>query len=549
MDVNCSSRAPLPEGPFDVVVIGGGIHGVAVARQCALAGKSTLLLEQHDFGAGTTSRSPRTIGDVLSDLERGDFATVREALRERDNLLLERGHLVRHVTGLVALGPERRRSALEVRFGLWLRRKLGQVSLSPEAEAQAQSLQNLLGPDAGWTVLPFDDAICEFPERLVAEWLREALEAGALARNHCRVLELKIAGGKVRGVVLRDLLGRREQLIAARWVIDATGPSIGHLAQQSGIGSDPAVVTVRNSYLVLRSFAGAPNASVYGEGVYGRPVSLVPCNGYLIFGPSEVLKKNSFAAPQPGNVELEYIEASFRKLFPHVEPEIVAAFAGDSAVARQRGFGGKFMQNRSLVIDYADQGARGLLGVIGGALTTVSSTVRDCAAHLGFSLSPSPEREFLPNRRSGVEQALHQWARAVSGSAGIPEQTAHAIAGWYGRHALGIARLAQRDESLRAPLCPHAHHIVAEAVDAVRHEGAVLLADILLRRVPVASGACWSPECTGIAAQRIGRALGWSPAEMLRQAMNFEAERAAFLVPPQPRHHPPSPRIPDTLAA
>src|SRR5919109_380851 len=74
-------RANLDGERFDVAVIGGGINGVAIARECARAGRRTLLLEQHDFGSGTTSRSTRIIHGGLRYLEHGEFGLVRQAFR------------------------------------------------------------------------------------------------------------------------------------------------------------------------------------------------------------------------------------------------------------------------------------------------------------------------------------------------------------------------------------------------------------------------------------------------------------------------------------
>src|SRR5499427_4752958 len=114
-----NSRMPLENAPFDVLVIGGGINGVAIARECARAGRRTLLVEQHDFAAGTTSRSTRIIHGGLRYLEHGDFAQVRESLSERQKLLREYPHQVRPLEFVLALDGESRRSALAIRAGLW----------------------------------------------------------------------------------------------------------------------------------------------------------------------------------------------------------------------------------------------------------------------------------------------------------------------------------------------------------------------------------------------------------------------------------------------
>jgi glycerol-3-phosphate dehydrogenase len=84
---------------------------------------------------------------------------------------------------------------------------------------------------------------------------------------------------------------------------------------------------------------------------------------------------------------------------------------------------------------------------------------------------------------------------------------------------------------LRAPICPHTSHVVAEVVEAYRREYAVTLADVLLRRVPVALGACWSESCSREAALRVGAVLGWNEQAMGANLEAFETERSAFLRP------------------
>ena len=96
---------------------------------------------------------------------------------------------------------------------------------------------------------------------------------------------------------------------------------------------------------------------------------------------------------------------------------------------------------------------------------------------------------------------------------------------------MSIVQLARSNPLMRASLCPHTEHIVAEAVEAFQDEYAVTLGDVLLRRVPVALGACWSKECSELAAARIASAKGWSDAETRSQLENFEIERTTFLAP------------------
>src|SRR5207247_2693376 len=101
-----ATRPSLESERFHVVIIGGGINGVAVARECARAGKRTLLVEQNDFASGTTSRSTRIIHGGLRYLEHGELGLVRESLRERERLLRERAHLVNPLHFLLLLNDQ-----------------------------------------------------------------------------------------------------------------------------------------------------------------------------------------------------------------------------------------------------------------------------------------------------------------------------------------------------------------------------------------------------------------------------------------------------------
>ena len=105
-----------------MVVIGGGINGVAVARQCARAGKRVLLVEQNDFASGVTSRSTRIIHGGLRYLESGEISLVRESLRERQRLMRTQPHLVHPLHFLLLLNEKSKHSAMKVRAGLWLYR-------------------------------------------------------------------------------------------------------------------------------------------------------------------------------------------------------------------------------------------------------------------------------------------------------------------------------------------------------------------------------------------------------------------------------------------
>src|SRR5437879_13732233 len=124
MTLAIKPRFSLEGQHFQVVVIGGGINGVAIARECARAGKRALLVEQNDFASGVTSRSTRIIHGGLRYLEHGELDLVRESVRERERLLRERSHLVHPIHFLFLLNENSQRSAMKVRAGLWLYQRM-----------------------------------------------------------------------------------------------------------------------------------------------------------------------------------------------------------------------------------------------------------------------------------------------------------------------------------------------------------------------------------------------------------------------------------------
>jgi glycerol-3-phosphate dehydrogenase len=528
---------------FDVLVIGGGINGVAIARECAQWSKRTLLIEQNDFSSGTTSRSTRIIHGGLRYLEHGEIGLVRESLHERERLLNQLPHLVRPLQFLLALRKNSRslmRSSLAIRAGLWLYHRWAGGSGRRAPSNDLKAFERQLDDGQAWSVYSYEDAQCEFPERLVAEWLTESVESGAVVCNHTQLLEITRNHGRVTGARLRDKISGQEYVIQATNIVNATGPWADTVIGASGISTPRMVGGIRGSHLVLPKFKDAPEQAIYTEAVDGRPIFVIPWNGQLLVGTSEVADSSAPDNPQPSAQEVDYLFQSFVRLFPRsglTQADIRYDFAGIRPLPFAPNKAASSVTRKHILHDHADDGAVGLISVIGGKLTTAASLARDVIRELGVDV-PEPENVFAsPAMEEDVESIVRQWARLVACKAKIPAGCAEAIAEWHGRHALTIAHAASLDERLREPLCSHSCHVVAEAVEAVAHESAITLGDILLRRVPVALGACWSETCSREAAHKIGRALRWDESRIYAELLRFEEERIQFL---HPRHGQPT---------
>jgi glycerol-3-phosphate dehydrogenase len=534
MSLAIKPRPSLEGQHFQVVIIGGGINGVAVARECARAGKRTLLVEQNDFASGVTSRSTRIIHGGLRYLEHGEIDLVRESVRERERLLRERSHLVQPVHFLFLLNEKSQRSAMKVRAGLWLYEKIAGRKSADLSEMELKRVERALDAGHKWSIFNYEDAQCEFPERLVAEWMTEAAEAGAVVRNHCEVLAVNVSQGRARGVLLRDRITNKDERVEAGWIVNCTGPWADRICQRSAVRtSKPMLGGVRGSHIVLPRFPGAPSAALYTEASDGRPVFILPWNEQVLVGTTEVADTGDPSKTAPSNEEIEYLLRTVTKLFPKAKisaHDIKYAFAGVRPLPNAPGNAASAITRRHFLHDHKADGAERLISAIGGKLTTAASMARECARQIGLTVAEPTMVAMGPG--PALDPMLDQEVLDIARAGSVSEETARGLMEWHGQRAMDIARMALVSAELRAPICPHSSHIVAEVVEAYRKEFAVSLGDVLLRRVPVALGACWSESCSREAALRIGAVLGWNELALGENLESFEMERAAFLQRP-----------------
>jgi len=533
MTLTESIREPLAGQHFQVAIVGGGITGVAIARECARAGKRTLLVEQRDFASGTTSRSTRILSGLRS-LEQGEVADTREILREQQRLVHERPHLAHASHFLMALSSENQRSAMSARTSLWLYRRMVEGKLDTASfELAHKKLEHALDHGLRWSIFDYEDAQCEFPERLVAAWLGEAVSAGAVVRNHTQVLAIDVIAGRARGLMLRDWTRNIEEKIEATWVINATGPWVDKLCQRSSIKTHrPMTTGVRGSHIVVPNFPGAPSTTLYGETIDGKPLFVVPWNEQILVGATQVADTADPSKVQPAIDEIEYLLRSLARMFPKARmsaSDIRYAYAGVRPIPFD--LKAKPSLPPPAIHDHEDDKVSRMISVVGGSLATAMAAGRDCAREIGIRV-PEPRAVGMVDSKM-LSPLFDQWVVDIAEAGNISEDSSRAIVEWHGKSAMDIARSAMSSVELRTPLCPHSQHIVAEAVHAYRHECAVTLGDVLLRRVPVALGRCWSESCSREAALRIGAVLGWNDMTVGANLEALEMERAAFLRKPR----------------
>ncbi len=526
-------RRPLEGERFQVIVIGGGIQGAAIARECARTGRRTLLVEQHDFASGATGRSTRLLDGALRSLASKEIAFARELLQEQQRLLAEYPHLVHPANVLLTLASGSPHNSLSAKTTLWLYRKMrGNRGDDSQISFEAKRLERALPNGKTWTISSFEDARCDFPERLVAEWLGDAIEAGAVARNHTQALAVDVRHGRVQGVLLRDLLTGAEERAEATWVVNATGAWADRLCQRSRVRTEkPLLRGFRSTCIVLPTLGGAPESPVLTEGPDGRLFYIRPWNGQTLVGSRYEADASDPTKAEPSAEDVQYLLRSLTQLFPKLNASVedvrftysaIEAFppSADSDPSRAG--------LRPAVHPHRAEGAANFISVVGGATITASLAAHECLSAMGI-----PAKKSIAKGQSA--EMLEQWTIEICNTAGISEASSQAIVSWHGARSLEIAKRMVQDSRLRAPLCSHTEHLVAEAVHAMEHEAAITLADVLLRRVPVALGPCWSQACGREAVARIRAVVGWNEKHAAEELETFEMERAAALRQPARR--------------
>lgn len=514
--------ARLEEGrTWDFLVIGGGATGLGIAVDAAARGYAVLLVEGDDFAKGTSSRSTKLVHGGVRYLQQGNVTLVMEALRERGRLRRNAPHLV-HDLAFVVPSYEWWESPF---YGIGLKvydllageYGFGASSHLSEAEVQAAiPTIETAGLKGGTRYYDgqFDDA------RLAIHLARTAVEQGAALVNYCpAVALLKDAAGRVSGAVLCDRESGREHRVAARVVINATGPFADAVRRLDRPAAPPVIAPSQGSHLVLeRAFLPGGSAIMVPHTDDGRVMFAIPWHHCVILGTTDVPVASASPEPLPTRPEIDFIletanryltrdagYADIRSVFAGIRP-LVKAEGGIATAALSR--------DHSVLIDPVS----GLVTVAGGKWTTyrrMAEDAVDLAATLaGLETRPCPTRH-LP---------IH----GHDADAGRFGPLAH-----YGSDAPAIAELGRRDPALAGPLHPGLPVSGAEVVWACREEMARSLEDALARRsrsllFDARAAAAAAPAAARLMARELGRDGAWESA----QVAAFTALAADYLPPP-----------------
>jgi len=513
----------LARDPVDLLVIGGGITGAAVARDAALRGIRTALVDKGDFAGATSSHSPRLIHGGLRYLEHADFGLVFEASRERRTLLRIAPHLVRPLPFLFPAYRGARVPAWQIHAALWLYDALSvfrnvhahrwfgrRHTLREEPNLRERGLRGAgLYYDA-----QTDDA------RLAIATIRSAAQAGALVANYATATALLKPDGRVRGATVRDELSGRTLHAQALTVVNAAGPWVDDIRGRDEKGAAPLLKLSKGVHVIVpRARIGNAHAVTLLSPLDGRVMFVLPWGDLSYIGTTETEDPVSPDAVRATGDDVVYLLRSANWFFPqaHLAPkDVIATWAGlRPLLAPPRDVAATAVSREHRVVESAN----GLITIAGGKLTTHRVMGRDVADRVAARLAdldgrpraprPATDRLPLPGGETADLEVLVDAARAR----GVSEATARHLVGAYGSESAAVLNLVDRDRALAAPIVGGRPEIWAEVTQAVERELAVRLTDVLIRRTHLFYDD--PGRATSIAAavaRRMRELLGWDAA-------------------------------------
>lgn len=389
---------------FDIVVIGAGIHGAAIAQAAACYGYRILVLEKSAVAAGTSSRSSKLIHGGLRYLESGQFALVRECLHERDLLLHLAPDLVRMREFCIPVYEHSSRSSLKIGLGLSLYAILaGLRESSWFARIPKRQWDNLdgLSTEKLRTVFQYHDAQTDDKE-LTKAVLQSALNMGAELRTPARFTGARIRAATKQHCEVRFNHNGKEQLCTAKLLINAAGPWVNEvLALITPIQSPFPIELVQGTHIVLQ----AP----FGERVYyleapqdRRAVFVMPWKNQVMIGTTETLYTNSADKVAPLPHEVDYLLNTFRRYFPQVNghsPQIIEQFAGLRVLPVAAA--SVFRRPRDTMIQWDNLSDPAVVSLYGGKLTAYRATAEKLIKQL-LPLLPQ-KRQRADTRRLSLQ--------------------------------------------------------------------------------------------------------------------------------------------------
>jgi glycerol-3-phosphate dehydrogenase len=514
----------LGDTTFDVLVVGGGIHGLATALNASARGLKVALVDAGDFAAATSFNHQRTAHGGLRSLQSGRLGHARDSIRERRALARIAPRLLRPLPFLIGTYRSWIRNRLALRAAFRVDRWLGRHrndALEPELHlppprltSRAATLklfpgvrQDGLTGGANW----YDYQIVH-TNRLAIAFAEGANARGARLVNYAEAVSALKDNGAVAGMRVRDVLTGAELDVRARLTINAAGARVGDVMKMFGVTREVPLVKAMN---LVTSKAASDIALAAPAPRAGRMLTMVPWHGRALIGTAQ---SDGFTQPSDLGVtaaEIDAFIADANAAFPALRltrDDITLVHRG--IVPAETGKNGRAeLLGEPKILDHARDGVKGAMTVIGVKYTTARAVGARAAAAAAKALGAPARRTdtdtvMLPGAGIADHEALAiETARAV-GLELAPPIIRHLTA-IYGDRCAAIVRLMAQRSDWRMPLTAGRPNVGAEVIHAIREESACTVADIAIRRTELGAAGHPGAEMVNAIAAIAAEELGW----------------------------------------
>ncbi|MCA9582513.1 MAG: glycerol-3-phosphate dehydrogenase [Myxococcales bacterium] len=492
----------LGEQDCDLLVIGGGIVGVGIARDAARRGLKVSVVEAKDLAWGTSSRSSKLVHGGFRYLEQYEFSLVFESVSERRTLMDLAPHLVNPLGFIFPVYRGFRHKLWKINAGMWLYDGLSLFrspkihrKLRPKDAAVEEPLlktENLEG-----ATLYFD---CSTDDaRLTLETAVDAVANGAVIATYARVTNLVTAeDGRVVGAVARNELTGEEKTLKAHVVINATGPWTDRLLQMSASPPTGDLLRPTKGVHIVVPHAALPlnHSVVCAHPDDGRMLFAIPWGDCTYLGTTDTDFEGD-----PGDVhatgdDVDYLLRASNAYFPEKtidRSHVISTWAGVRPLISPE----EETEEESKVSREHEVrvGRDGLITIAGGKLTTyrrmaeevVDTTTR--MLELQGKVSEIPHADTakvpLPGGNGWPEDDDHDHVASLvedKAQGALDRRTARHLADNYGMRSLDVADLCANRRDLAVPICDGRVEILAQVHFAVTMEMATKVSDVMIRR-------------------------------------------------------------------
>ena len=518
--------------PVDLLVIGGGITGAGIARDAALRGFRTAVVDKRDLAGGASSLSSRLVHGGIRYLEQGDFRLVFEASRERRVLLRIAPHLVHPLPFVFPVYRGARVPAWKLRAGMWLYDALAVFRnvkthrwLGPKATRRLEPA--LRDKELQGAALYYDAQTDD--ARLTIATMRSAASAGALVANYAEVTALLKPDGRTRGASVLDGLTGRPHTVRALAVVNATGPWVDRVRRLDEPRATPLLRLTKGAHIaVARRRVGNTRAVTLTSPLDGRVMFVLPWGDLSYIGTTDTDEDGSPDEVRATARDVIYLLRSANAFFPQARlsaRDVLATWAGVRPLLRPaRALAPSEASREHRVVESAS----GLVTIAGGKLTTHRVMAQDVvdlvASHLR-ALDGRPRPPRAPTDRlplPGGETADLEGLVKAAVERGASEATARHLVGAYGTESAAVLNVVDRDRALGGRIVAGRPELWAEVAHAVDRELAVRLDDVLVRRLHLfyATRDQGVPASSAVA-DRLAEALGWDAARRAQEVAEY----------------------------